>query len=253
MYPQKQQYAYAGYPPPQAYPGPYYHGSQYGPYNYWACDQMRDLVAAHFANAPAPQTPARNPHASVTSLETYNSHRKIKRPKLGDKRVYRPVRRHTLSRIDETPPQTVRPRSKSMQHSTDMPQSTDFSSTRPILRSRSNISADTSRSVPVCNQSHEIENQNECHSPQYAEPKNYDSASSYDRPVSMSDLPIMVPIDPATGAYIPYPEYSYYNDDGRAPRNWWKHNKRARKASAKHSNLYLAFMYWRAGVSKTNQ
>ncbi|XP_026725187.1 uncharacterized protein LOC113492088 isoform X2 [Trichoplusia ni] len=34
VYPQKQQYAYAGYPPPQAYPGPYYHGSQYGPYNY---------------------------------------------------------------------------------------------------------------------------------------------------------------------------------------------------------------------------
>jgi len=29
VYPQKQQYAY-GY----AYPGPYYHGSQYGPYNY---------------------------------------------------------------------------------------------------------------------------------------------------------------------------------------------------------------------------
>ncbi|CAH2106605.1 unnamed protein product [Euphydryas editha] len=34
VYPQKQQYAYAGYPPPQAYAGPYYHGSQYGPYNY---------------------------------------------------------------------------------------------------------------------------------------------------------------------------------------------------------------------------
>ncbi|XP_012269473.1 uncharacterized protein LOC105693846 isoform X2 [Athalia rosae] len=34
VYPQKQQYAYAGYPPPAAYPGPYYHGSQYGPYNY---------------------------------------------------------------------------------------------------------------------------------------------------------------------------------------------------------------------------
>ncbi|XP_077300314.1 uncharacterized protein LOC143921067 isoform X1 [Arctopsyche grandis] len=34
VYPQKQQYAYAGYPP-QHYPaGPYYHGSQYGPYNY---------------------------------------------------------------------------------------------------------------------------------------------------------------------------------------------------------------------------
>lgn len=25
---------YAGYPQPQVYPGPYYHGSQYGPYNY---------------------------------------------------------------------------------------------------------------------------------------------------------------------------------------------------------------------------
>ncbi|XP_012283180.1 uncharacterized protein LOC105701209 isoform X1 [Orussus abietinus] len=34
VYPQKQQYAYAGYPAPAAYPGPYYHGSQYGPYNY---------------------------------------------------------------------------------------------------------------------------------------------------------------------------------------------------------------------------
>ncbi|XP_044731874.1 transmembrane protein 235 isoform X3 [Chrysoperla carnea] len=37
VYPQKQQYAYASYPaPPQAYPGPYYHGAaaQYGPYNY---------------------------------------------------------------------------------------------------------------------------------------------------------------------------------------------------------------------------
>jgi len=36
VYPQKQQYAYAttGYPAPGAYPGPYYHGSQYGPYNY---------------------------------------------------------------------------------------------------------------------------------------------------------------------------------------------------------------------------
>lgn len=34
VYPQKQP-AY-GYPYPQAqiYPGPYYHGSQYGPYNY---------------------------------------------------------------------------------------------------------------------------------------------------------------------------------------------------------------------------
>lgn len=191
---------------------------------------MREAAATCPA---APQAPARNLERH-DSLLTYNSHRRIKRPKLGDRRVYRPVRRHTLSRIDETPTQTLRPRSKSLQHSTD------FSSTRPILRSRSNISADTSRSVPVCNESHEIQNQNECHSPQYAEPKGYESASSYDRPVSMSDLPIMVPIDPATGAYIPYPEYSYYNDDGRQCR-WWKHNRR--RAAAKHSNLYLAFMY----------
>ncbi|PSN32224.1 hypothetical protein C0J52_17247, partial [Blattella germanica] len=34
VYPQKQQYAYATGYPPTAYPGPYYHGSQYGPYNY---------------------------------------------------------------------------------------------------------------------------------------------------------------------------------------------------------------------------
>ncbi|XP_058798875.1 uncharacterized protein LOC131668593 isoform X2 [Phymastichus coffea] len=35
VYPQKSQYAYAGYPAPAAYPGPYYHGSQnYAPYNY---------------------------------------------------------------------------------------------------------------------------------------------------------------------------------------------------------------------------
>ncbi|XP_026473767.1 uncharacterized protein LOC113377609 [Ctenocephalides felis] len=35
VYPQKQgQYAYASYPAPQAYPGPYFHSSQYGPYNY---------------------------------------------------------------------------------------------------------------------------------------------------------------------------------------------------------------------------
>ncbi|XP_066592760.1 transmembrane protein 114 isoform X1 [Prorops nasuta] len=34
VYPQKQQYAYASYPAPAAYPGPYYHGSQYAPYNY---------------------------------------------------------------------------------------------------------------------------------------------------------------------------------------------------------------------------
>lgn len=41
VYPQKQQYAYAGYPTAAAYPGPYYHGSQYGPYNYWTlgCDK----------------------------------------------------------------------------------------------------------------------------------------------------------------------------------------------------------------------
>lgn len=205
-------------------------------------------MAAHFANAPAPQAPARNPspvnnhnrQPSTSSLETYNSHRKIKRPKLGDRKVYRPVRRHTLSRIDETPPQTLRTRSKSLQHSAD------FSSTRPILRSRSNISADTSRSVPVCNQSQEIENQLESSSPQYAEPKGYDSTSSYerheDRPVSMTDLPIMVPIDPVTGAYIPYPEYTYYHDDScRLNQLRWKYNKK-RKLSSK-SNLYLAFMY----------
>lgn len=201
-------------------------------------------MAAHFANAPAPQAPARNPspsrQASTSSMETFNSHRKIRRPKLGDRKVYRPVRRHTLSRIDETPPQTLRPRSKSLQHSND------FSSTRPILRSRSNISADTSRSVPVCNQSQDIENQVESSSPQYAEPKNYDSGSSYDRhedrPVSMTDLPIMVPIDPATGAYIPYPEYTYYHDDScRLSQFRWKYNKK-RKVSSKN-NLYLAFMY----------
>lgn len=207
---------------------------------------MRDLVAAHFANAPAPQAPARNPspqqkNPSTSSLETYNSHRKVyRRPKLGDRKVYRPVRRHTLSRIDETPPQTLRTRSKSLQHSTD------FSSTRPILRSRSNISADTSRSVPMCNQSQDIENQVSCSSPQYAEPKGYESSSSYDRHeeriVSMSDLPIMVPIDPVTGAYIPYPEYSYYNDDScRLNQYRWDYSKK-RKFSTK-SNLYLAFMY----------
>ncbi|KAJ2946127.1 hypothetical protein O0L34_g5057 [Tuta absoluta] len=214
---------------------------------------MRDLVAAHFANAPAPQAPARNPtppspdllqhrQPSTSSLETFNSHRKIRRPKLGDRKVYRPVRRHTLSRIDETPTQTFeRQRSKSLQHSTD------FSSTRPILRSRSNISADTSRSVPVCNQSQDIENQLSS-SPQYAEPKGYDSTSSYSRqeefmmesngrPVSMTDLPIMVPLDPTTGAYVPYPEYAYYHDENCRR---WKYNKK-RKASK--NNLYLAFMY----------
>ncbi|XP_059045286.1 uncharacterized protein LOC131841070 [Achroia grisella] len=203
---------------------------------------MRELVAAHFANAAAaaPQAPARNTspanYPPSPSIDTYNSHRKIKRPKLGDKKVYRPVRRHTLSRIDETPPQTLRPRSRSLQHSTD------FSSTRPILRSRSNISADTSRSVPVCNQSHEVENQIESSSPQYAEPKGYDSASSYeDRPVSMSDLPIMVPLDPSTGAYIAYPEY--FRDGGCKfnPSRWKR--KRSKKAPSKHNNLYLAFMY----------
>lgn len=206
---------------------------------------MRELVAAHFANAAAaaPQAPARNAspanypnHPPSPSLQTYNSHRKIKRPKLGDKKVYRPVRRHTLSRIDETPPHTLRPRSRSLQHSTD------FSSTRPILRSRSNISADTSRSVPVCNQSQEVENQVESSSPQYAEPKGYDSASSHDdRVVSMSDIPIMVPLDPSTSAYIAYPEY--FRDSGCKlnPYRWKR--KRTKKSSSKHNNLYLAFMY----------
>ncbi|XP_068631907.1 uncharacterized protein [Battus philenor] len=208
---------------------------------------MRDIVAANFANPPAPQAPARNPSPhngvqykpySIFSLETYNSHRKIKRPKLGDKNVYRPVRRHTLSRIDETPPQTLRPRSKSMQVSTD------FSSTRPMVRSLSNVSADTSRSVPVCNQSHDTENPAAVSSsPQYADPKAYDSSSSYDRPASMTDLPIMVPLDPITGAYIPYPEYSYYLDDGcRLDRYKRKCNRDKRKVS-KPNNLFLAFMY----------
>lgn len=200
-------------------------------------------MAAHFANAPAPQAPARNPdptpdgtQLSPATFDTYNSHRKIKRPRIGDRKVYRPVRRHTLSRIDETP-QQPRPRSKSLQHSTD------FSSNRRILRSRSNISADTSRSVPVCNESQEVGNQLEGGSPQYAEPnRNSDSGSSYDdRPVSMTDLPIMVPIDPATGAYIPYPEYTYYHDDGCRLNRFKKKNK-LKKLSSK-SNLYLAFMY----------
>lgn len=194
----------------------------------------RDLVAAYFANAPAPQAPARNPSPQRTqtpsAFETFNSHRKV-RNRVGDRRVYRPMQRHTLSRIDEAP----RPRSKSLQHSAD------FSSTRRILRSRSNISADTSRSVPVCDQSQEVEVQMESGSPQYAEPKS-DSASSYDdRPASMSDLPIMVPIDPATGAYIPYPEYTYYHDDG-CRLNRFRRNKKLNKISSK-SNLYLAFMY----------
>ncbi|XP_052567506.1 uncharacterized protein LOC120421190 [Culex pipiens pallens] len=35
VYPQKQPpYPYGGFPQPQLYPQPYYHGSQYGPYNY---------------------------------------------------------------------------------------------------------------------------------------------------------------------------------------------------------------------------
>lgn len=236
VYPQKQQYAYAGYPPPQAYPGPYYHGSQYGPYNYWSYDQMRDVSAAHFANAPAPQAPARN--ASTHSLDTYNSHRKIKRSKLiGDKKVYRPQRRNTLARIDETPTQTLT-RSKSLQHSSD------FYSTRPVVHSMSHISADTSRSVPVCDISQESEVPAESSSPQYAEPKS-DSSSFANRPASMTDLPIAVPIDPITGAYIPH-AYSYYLDDGCRLSHFRKYNKKMKKMSSKHNNLYLAFMYWGA-------
>lgn len=197
----------------------------------------RDLVAAYFANAPAPQAPARNPSPprthTPTSFETFNSHRRP-RNRIGERRVYRPVTRRTLARIDETP--QIRPRSKSLQHSTD------FSSTRLILRSRSNVSADTSRSVPVCDQSQEVEiHQMESGSPQYAEPKS-DSGSSYDdRPASMSDLPIVVPIDPATGAYIPYPEYTFYHNDG-CRLNRFRRNKKLKKISSK-SNLYLAFMY----------
>lgn len=205
---------------------------------------MRDIVAAHFANAPAPQAPARSSPQpprlpSNPSIETYNSHRKIKRPKLGDRKVYRPVRRHTLSRIDETPPQS-RPRSKSLQHSAD------FSSTRPMIRSRSHVTADSSHSMPVCDQSQlsqlsQLSREVALHegtSPQYAELRGYDSGSSDDRPVSMMDLPIMVPLDPATGAYIPYPEYAYYHDDScRLSRNW------TRNQSSKNNNLFLAFMY----------
>lgn len=197
-------------------------------------------MAATFANPAAPQAPARNPSpdndphkpASIpSSVETYNSHRKIRRPKLGDKKVYRPVRRNTLSRIDEAPPQT-RPRSKSLQISTD------FSSTRPMACSRSNMSLDTS--IPVCSRS--TQHQPETASPQYAEPRGYDSSSSCERPASMTDLPIMVPLDPVTGAYIPYPQYSYYQDDaGRVNRYKWKRN-RAYKTS-KSNNLFLAFMY----------
>jgi len=41
VYPQKQQYAYAGYPPQHYPPGPYYHSSQYGPYNYWGRAQLK--------------------------------------------------------------------------------------------------------------------------------------------------------------------------------------------------------------------
>ncbi|XP_038212041.1 Usher syndrome type-1G protein homolog [Zerene cesonia] len=139
------------------------------------------------------------------------------------RKVYRPARRHTLSRIDETVSES---RTRSLPPS-------DFS-TRPALRSRSNVSADTSRSVPVCNQSHETSNQLE--SPQYADP---DSSSCGDRPASMTDLPIMVPMDPLTGAYIPYPEYAYYHDDGcRLNRLKWKG-----KSKTKNNNLFLAFMY----------
>ncbi|CAH2233011.1 jg699 [Pararge aegeria aegeria] len=110
-----------------------------------------------------------------------------------------------------------------------------------MLRSRSNVSADTSRSVPVCNQSRDIENQVESISPQYAEPKGFDSGSD-ERPASMMDLPIMVPLDPVTGAYIPYPEYAYYHDDDcRLSRMKWRGNKK--KSSSKTNNLFLAFMY----------
>lgn len=188
-------------------------------------------MAAYFANAPAPQAPARNPSPprtqTPTAFETFNSHKRI-RNRMPDRKLYRPVRRHTLSRIDETRPISLQ-------------NSTDFSSTRPILRSRSNISADTSRSVPVCDQSQEVDVgiQMESGSPQYAEPN--DSASSYDdRPASMTDLPIMVPIDPTTGAYIPYPEYTYYHDDG-CRLNRFRKNKL--KKISKKNNLYLAFMY----------
>lgn len=175
-------------------------------------------MAAH--NVPAPQAPARNTrptHQPSVNMDTFNSHARIKRPKLGDKKVYRPVRRATLSRIDETP--TNRSFQTSM----------DFSSTRPMMRSRSNVSADTSRSVPVCNQSQDIQN------PEYSS-LNYDTKaydSSEDVPASMTDLPIMVPLDRSTGSYIPYPEYSYY-DSCRVGRYRWK---------SKSNNLFLAFMY----------
>ncbi|GBP38418.1 hypothetical protein EVAR_28216_1 [Eumeta japonica] len=198
---------------------------------------MRDHVAAHICNPAAPQAPARNPQPpsrSVSPLDTYNSHRRIKRPKLGDKKVYRPIRRNTLSRIDETPPAvTIRPRSKSLQHSCD------FSSTRVILRSHSNISADTSRSVPVCNDSHELANQNDSHSPQYALPERCDSSSD-GSPSSVDRVPPMPPIEPSPyfpqrECYIPY----YPHLDHILNRYRWKYNKKM----SKHSNVYLAFMY----------
>lgn len=47
VYPQKQQYAYAGYPPQHYPPGPYYHGSQYGPYNYWDSAQLNPNTSHH--------------------------------------------------------------------------------------------------------------------------------------------------------------------------------------------------------------
>ncbi|CAG9786298.1 unnamed protein product [Diatraea saccharalis] len=199
---------------------------------------MREHVAAPQHNAPAPQAPARSntpsnkPSDKPDYLNTFNSHRKI-RGKIGDKKLYRPVRLHTLSRIDEAPLQTRPPTPRN---------SVDISSNRPILRSRSNVSADTSRSVPVCNDSHVIGNQIECSSPQYAElgsAPGSDTGSSYERPASMTDMPVMIPLDPATDAY--YPPYTYYRDDGRLNKR--KLKKRLKKLSSKHSNLYLAFMY----------
>ncbi|XP_045448896.1 uncharacterized protein LOC123657387 [Melitaea cinxia] len=119
----------------------------------------------------------------------------------------------------------------------------DFSSTRPMIRSHTHVSADSSRSMPVCDQSQlsQLSREVALHegtSPQYAELRGYDSGSSDERPASMMDLPIMVPLDPATGAYIPYPEYAYYHDDScRLSRNW------TRNQSSKNNNLFLAFMY----------
>jgi len=70
VYPQKQQYAYAGYPAPAAYPGPYYHGSQYGPYNYW-----RNSADRHRWKESIPST------ALVANIE--NSHHLAERgPKI---------------------------------------------------------------------------------------------------------------------------------------------------------------------------